>query len=212
MRIHPVAAAAVAVLLAACSDSTPRKATFSTRGLVAPMTQCLVDPRRVGEAERIQDIDEGNGCAVDNAWRLRSLMGVRFSQPAIVNCGVVAPLSNWMAGTVQPAAQRAFGESVVAIDVAASYSCRARNNKNGAKMSEHGFGNAIDVAAFTLESGRKVEVEQGFWGSRRESRFLADVREGSCRDFSTVLGPGSDRHHKDHIHLDLANRSGRYCR
>jgi hypothetical protein len=79
-------------------------------------------------------------------------------------------------------------------------------------MSEHGFGNAIDVAAFTLESGRKVTVEQGYFGSRSESRFLSEVRSDACRDFNTVLGPGSDRHHHDHFHLDVANRQSKYCK
>jgi hypothetical protein len=197
-----------ASVLAACSDSSP---SFTTRGLAAPMTQCMVDPRQVGEAEKIANIDEGNGCEVDNAWRIRSLAGVGFSQPAVVNCGMVAPLSDWMINTVQPAAQNAFGESVVAVDVAASYSCRPRNNRGGARMSEHGYGNAIDIAAFTLEDGRKVTVEQGFWESRRDARFLQKVRDDACRDFNTVLGPGSDRHHDDHIHLDLQNRGSKYC-
>ncbi len=198
-----------AAMLAACSDSSPN---FTTRGLVAPQSQCLVDPRQVGDAERVDDIDERNGCMVENAWRMRLVAGVSFSQPAVVNCGVVSPLNDWMANKVQPAAQSAFGESVVSVDVLASYSCRPRNNRDGAKMSEHGFGNAIDVAAFTLESGRKISVEQGFWGSRRDSRFLQQVRADACQDFSTVLGPGSDSHHKDHFHLDLANRRSKYCK
>lgn len=196
-------------MLAACSDSSPN---FTTRGLIAPHSQCQVDPRSVGDAERINDIDEGNGCMIDNAWRMRSIAGVAFSQPAMVNCGVVGPLNTWMSNTVQPAAQSAFGERVVSVDVAASYSCRPRNNKSGAKMSEHGFGNAIDISSFTLESGRKVKVEQGFWGARSESRFINGVRGEACGEFSTVLGPGSDRYHKDHLHLDLANRRGKYCK
>ena len=125
-----------AAMLAACSDSSPN---FTTRGLVAPQSQCLVDPRQVGDAERVDDIDERNGCMVENAWRMRSVAGVSLSQPAVVNCGVVSPLNDWMANKVQPAAQSAFGESVVSVDVLASYSCRPRNNRDGAKMSEHGF-------------------------------------------------------------------------
>ena len=209
MRERNLAIFLTAAILAACSDSSPN---FTTRGLIAPNAQCMIDPRRAGEAERIDDIGERNGCMVENAWRMNAVAGVGFSRPAIVNCGVVGPLSNWMTNTVQPAAQNAFGESVVAVDVAASYSCRPRNNRDGAKMSEHGYGNAIDIAAFTLESGRKVTVEQGFWGARSESRFLQKVRDDACGEFNTVLGPGSDSHHKDHLHLDLANRRSKHCR
>lgn len=209
MRLRLVAIAAFSVAVAACSDSSSKK-NFSTRGLIAPDARCLVDPRQVGVAERIPDIDEGNGCMVENAWRVRSVAGVAFSQPAVMNCGVVAPLNDWLADSVQPAAQKAFGESVVSVDVAAAYSCRPRNNRSGAKMSEHGFGNAMDISAFTLESGRKVTVEQGFWGSRKEKRFIDEVRKDACGEFSTVLGPG-ERYHDDHLHIDLARRNSKVC-
>jgi hypothetical protein len=81
-------------------------------------------------------------------------------------------------------------------------------------MSEHGYGNAIDIAAFTLESGRKITVSDGWRGRSDERAFLRLVRQEACADFMTVLGPGSDRHHSDHIHLDLQNRrsGNHYCR
>jgi len=210
MRFQFLAVAVMMTIVAGCSDSGPK---FSTRGLVVPNAQCAFDPRNAGEAERIPDIDEGNGCMVENAWRIKSIAGVRFSQPATLNCGVVGPLNDWMANVVQPAAQKDFGESVIGLDVASSYSCRPRNNRDGAKMSEHGFGNAIDISGFTLESGRKIKVEQGFWGSRGDSRFLSEVRSDACADFSTVLGPG-DPYHDDHLHLDMQNRRShsKYCK
>ncbi len=90
---------------------------------------------------------------------------------------------------------------------------RPRNNVRGAKMSEHGFGNAIDIAAFTLEDGRKVSVLHDYYGSAASQRFLRQVRGEACGEFATVLGPGTDANHRDHIHLDLQNRrSGQaYC-
>ena len=101
----------------------------------------------------------------------------------------------------------------MAVDVLASYSCRPRNNQRGARLSEHGLGNAIDIGAFTLQSGRKVNVEHGWFGSSSESSFLRNVRAYACNDFMTVLGPGSDYEHRNHIHLDLeVRRNGNhYC-
>jgi hypothetical protein len=142
---------------------------------------------------------------------VHEVAGVGFSQPATVNCGMIGPLNSWMNNTVQPAAQDVFGERVTSVTVAASYSCRPRNNRRGAKMSEHGYGNAIDISAFTLESGRTVEVKQGYFSFGREKSFLKQIRREACNDFNTVLGPGSDRHHKDHFHLDMANRRSKYC-
>ncbi len=81
-------------------------------------------------------------------------------------------------------------------------------------MSEHGFGNAIDIAGFTLESGRKVMVLDGWNGRGDERKFLRQVRAEACGPFMTVLGPGSDAHHRDHLHLDLQHRrsGSRYCK
>ena len=207
-----LAVTCIAAALAACGSS--KKSYFETEGLRAPEGSCDIKPSRVGLAEKIRNINESNGCEVRNAWSIRSVGSVSFSQPATVNCGMAEPLRDWLEGTVQPEAQRAFGESVVSVDVAASYSCRPRNNQRGAKMSEHGFGNAIDISAFTLESGRKVTVLGGWRGGSEEKRFLHAVHGEACGEFHTVLGPNADANHRDHIHLDLQNRkSGKsYCR
>lgn len=209
-----IAIAAVAAVLAGCGGSSTKKTSFDTQGLRAPEGSCSVKPSRIGLAEKIRDIDEGNGCEIPNAWRVQSLGSVSFSNVATMNCGLADPLNDWLENHVQRAARKNFGEDVVSIDVAASFACRARNHKNGAKMSEHGFGNAIDIAGFTLESGRKVTVLDGWRGGRDERRFLASVHEAACGQFRTVLGPDADRHHRDHFHLDLQNRrsGSSYCR
>jgi hypothetical protein len=209
-RLSCGAALAAALLLSACGESS-NNPSFSTRGLSAPISHCTVNPRTVAVAERVDDIDGRSSCGVDNAWRVREMAGVGFSQPALVNCGMIGPLNSWMSNAVQPAAEDVFGERVTSITIASSYSCRPRNNRRGAKMSEHGFGNAIDISGFTLESGRTVEVKQGYFSFGREKSFLKQVRREACGDFSTVLGPGSDRHHNDHLHLDMANRRSKYC-
>lgn len=207
------AGVAIALAVTACSDSPSRK-YFETKGLRTPASACTVDPRSLGQAQALPDIDEGNGCEVRDRYNVSSLAGVRFSQLATMNCGLAAPLNTWLDGTVQSSAVDAFGERVVGIDVAASYACRGRNNARGAKMSEHGFGNAIDISAFTLESGRKVSVLANWNGDRDAKRFLRQVRSEACGEFATVLGPGSDAYHRNHLHLDLQNRrSGTaYCR
>lgn len=112
--------------------------------------------------------------------------------------------AKWVEEVVQPAARRHFGRDVVRLQVAASFACRTRNNQPGAKLSEHGRGNAIDISAFGLSDGRSVTVAQGWRGRRQEQRFLRAVNDGACQFFTTVLGPRSDRFHQDHLHLDLA--------
>jgi hypothetical protein len=117
---------------------------------------------------------------------------------------------------VKPSAEYYFGAPVVEMKVAASYGCRPRNNQSGGKLSEHGYANALDISAFTLADGRVVTVKGGWWGEERERLFLRAVHEGACGEFTTVLGPNSDKFHHDHFHVDLARhgRDGRqrYCK
>jgi hypothetical protein len=201
----------LALLLAGCSSSS--KTYFDTAGLRAPASVIVDDPGALGRMTKMPDIAQRNGCQVRNRYDVEALGGIEFSQAATLNGGMVGPVHDWLEHTVQGAAQQNFGERVVAVTVAASYACRPRNNVRGAKMSEHGYGNAIDISSFTLESGRKISVLDDYYSWGRAGKFLKTVREDACSDFSTVLGPGSDRAHRNHIHLDLQNRrSGKsYC-
>jgi hypothetical protein len=197
------------VALAACSSGVEKK-YFETEGVMQPTNNfCPADPQSFGKAEKIQDFSEGNGCGVSNAYRVFSVSDVEFSQPATVTCSVANTFNSWIENSVQPRAQENFGERVVAVKIAASYACRPRNNVRGAKLSEHGMGNAIDVAGFTLASGKEVTVLTDYYGSA----FLRSIRTDACGPFHTVLGPGSDANHKDHLHLDLQRErsGGPYC-
>jgi len=103
---------------------------------------------------------------------------------------------------------------VVAIKQIASYGCRGRNGDSWGAPSEHAFGNALDIGGFRLAGGEEITVVEGWWrGSPQERAFLQTVFIGACNEFYTVLGPGSDRHHYNHIHVDLLrgnNRNGHH--
>jgi hypothetical protein len=73
-------------------------------------------------------------------------------------------------------------------------------------VSEHAFGNALDIAAFVLADGRRVTVKDGWKGTPEEQGFLRDIQGAACEMFTTVLAPGSNRFHYDHIHVDLMRR------
>jgi hypothetical protein len=135
---------------------------------------------------------------------------VGVAPAATLACPLVSALDNWMATGVQPAARRWFGQPVVEIKQISAYSCRSMNGQRGAPISEHAFGNALDVAAFTFADGRKLTVRDGWHGTPEERAFLHDVHASACRLFSTVLAPGSNAFHYDHMHVDLARHpSGR---
>lgn len=133
---------------------------------------------------------------------------VALRPPALLRCPMVPAVDHWVERVVAPAARRHFGLPVVELKVAASYSCRGMNGLRGARLSEHGHANAVDIAAFVLADGRTVHVKTGWWGAWTERSFLRAVHGGACNIFTTVLGPSYDANHRDHFHLDLA-RHGR---
>jgi hypothetical protein len=128
---------------------------------------------------------------------------------ATLACPIVSALDRWLADAVQPASMRWFGARVVEIKQISAYSCRGMNGNPRAHISEHAFGNALDIAGFTLADGRYVSVQRGWKGLPEEQGFLRDVEASACQRFTTVLAPGSNVHHYNHIHVDLMRRASR---
>lgn len=134
--------------------------------------------------------------------------------PAKLACPLVSALDRWVSDGVQPAALHWFNSPVVTIQQIGSYSCRRMNGAGGHGISEHAFGNALDVAGFTLADGRKISVKDGWRGTPEEQGFLRDVHLYACETFVTVLGPGYNAAHYNHFHVDLMRRPNgkRPCR
>jgi hypothetical protein len=129
------------------------------------------------------------------------------SPTATLACPLVSMLDRFVSEAVQPAAVRWFGQPVAQIRQISAYSCRGMNGDPNAHISEHAFGNALDIAAFTLADGRKITVKDGWRGAPEEQAFLHDVQSAACEMFTTVLAPGSNVYHYDHMHVDLMRRS-----
>ena len=134
--------------------------------------------------------------------------------PATLACPLVSALDRWVSDGVQPAAQHWFGSQVTEIKQIGSYSCREMVGSGTSNMSEHAFGDALDIAGFTLADGRKITVKDGWHGTPEEQGFLHDVQLYACQTFTTVLAPGYNVYHYDHIHVDLMRRRAGYrpCR
>lgn len=145
------------------------------------------------------------GCGIDDPVKVTEIAGVKFSIPATITCDTARAAKTWIERGVQPA----FAGQVVKLQIAGSYVCRPRNGIKGAKVSEHGRGRALDVAAFVLADGSALSVQ----GSYRKSKAMKAAHKAACGPFGTTLGPGSDGHHEDHLHVDIVSyRNGTYCR
>ncbi|WP_243627714.1 extensin family protein [Rhodovulum sp. BSW8] len=151
------------------------------------------------------------GCGVDRPVRVTAVDGVALSQAATIDCDTARALRVWVSDGIKPAVGR-LGGGVASLKVFAHYACRPRNNQKGAKVSEHGRGHAVDIGAVTLRNGVSMTVARG-WNDAAQGKILRRIHRAACGPFGTVLGPGSDGFHKDHIHVDTARyRSGSYCR
>jgi hypothetical protein len=129
-------------------------------------------------------------------------------------CPIVSALDRWVSGGVQPAALHWFHSPVVEIHQIGSYSCRDMVGAGTRHISEHAFGNALDISGFTLANGHTITVKNGWHGSPEEQGFLHDVQLYACETFVTVLAPGYNPEHYNHIHVDLMKRRPGYrpCR
>ena len=151
------------------------------------------------------------GCGVQQGVRVKSVSGITLSQASVLDCTTAKALKKWVSQGMKPAVGT-YGGGVRQIKVAAHYACRTRNNQPGARISEHGKGRAIDVSGFVMRDGSEISLLQG-WGQRTTGAILRDMHKRACGVFGTVLGPDSNRFHRDHFHFDTARyRSGSFCR
>jgi Extensin-like protein C-terminus len=154
-----------------------------------------------------REIDGPSICGLTRPLKVTALQdgAVMFNSTQTLDCSMVAELNDWLARVVQPAAEARFGEKVVEIDSMGSYNCRSINHQFGARLSEHSFGNAIDIGGYHLADGRKITyVRDWTHGDPQTQAFLRDLHGGACELFTTVLSPGANPFHYNHMHVDLA--------
>jgi hypothetical protein len=127
---------------------------------------------------------------------------------AILRCEMAESLAAWIRDEASDHVTT-LGDALRAVDSLGSYECRGRNGAADAKLSEHGKGNAIDIRALVLAGGRRIDLTD----DTASKPLRDDLRDSACHRFSTVLGPGADNHHENHIHLDILqrHRGARIC-
>lgn len=209
----------LALIPAGCSRYDESRPAWRDQAEEACLAEHRVEPGPLLQPARAI---EGPGiCGLNHPFKVYALAGgtVKLNSASILDCSMIPALDGWIRDVLQPDAQARFGEPVVQIDTMGTYACRGINNESNTKLSEHAFGNAMDVGGFVLASGREVSVLRG-WKSAdaQESAFLHEAHAGACSAFTTVLGPGANIFHYNHIHVDLAMHGStsqgprRYCK
>jgi hypothetical protein len=149
-------------------------------------------------------------CAVSGLVRLEHVRmsdqtRVAIMPSATLRCGTAETFAQWIRMDIGPAAAQSVGQ-LSALTGVGSFECRGRNGIPSAKLSEHGKANAIDIGVMKFRSGTPITLTDPL----APLAFREKVRMLACTRFTTVLGPGSDAYHNDHIHLDLVERAGGY--
>lgn len=128
-------------------------------------------------------------------------------------CAVAAGLEYWVRHGLKSASQDLLGSPVARIEHLGTASCRRIYGRDEGAWSEHATGNAIDIAAFVLEDGRRISVLNDWQGDEAKAQFLHRARDSACEAFGTVLSPDYNAAHADHLHLDQESRAwGSVCR
>jgi hypothetical protein len=161
-------------------------------------------------APSIPDIKGAGGCGGEDLVRLEAVVlpdkrRISVKPAAILRCAMASEVANWIRTDMVPLAA-SLGTTISDLDNFDSFECRGRNRVVGAKLSEHGRANALDVRALKLANGQSISLTDRTVSRETRETVLHSV----CARFSTVLGPGSDGYHEDHIHLDLMERHNNY--
>ena len=205
---------ALAALLAAAScipSGGGKRPLERTERPERAVLQCRADLSREAVRHRaLEDREFGNGCTARGAVQLLDI-GTPVANLGAMTCPLARQFARWVREAVQPAANAWLGSRVARIESFGTYSCRPVNSRPGARLSEHGRANAVDIGAFVLADGRRIAVKQG-WNGDDESvrRFLRAIHQAGCRRFAIGLGPDADAFHRDHLHFDMGQ--GPYCR
>jgi hypothetical protein len=187
------------------------KPTEQAAPIPPPLSACrLALTEEIAIAPGIPDIHGPGGCGGEDLVRLEAVVlpdkhRVSLKPAAILRCPMASAIADWIRTDIAPLSKN-LGSVISDLDNFDSFECRGRNRVAGALLSEHGRANALDVRAFKLANGQSISLTD-----RTASRELREsVLHSACARFTTVLGPGADWYHEDHIHLDLMERHNNY--
>jgi hypothetical protein len=195
---------------AAFPEATPANSATATP---APPSACELQLSKLATFKPLPTLVGPGECGATDAVLLDAVIlpdqnKVTVSPPATLRCPMAEQIAQWVRDDVAPSVLK-FGSPLRGLDNFDSYECRGRNRVRGAQLSEHGKADALDVRLFKLADGQSLTLTDVNVNKDWREAIKASV----CARFSTILGPGSDGSHEEHIHLDLAQRrnNNSYC-
>lgn len=159
--------------------------------------------------EVLEPITGDDGCGAERPLKVSSV-GVELKPAVTTKCEVAKALAIWTKDVMVPSAKLHLKATPNAMSTGDSYQCRARRGDGEFKVSEHAHANAVDISGFAFTDHETVAVMDRTASADAASAFQAAIRGGACAYFTTVLGPGTNAAHSDHLHFDLIERRNGY--
>ena len=214
---HILILTVLAIAVSACGgrkdDDIVRKSNDSFKSADARV--CLAELK--AKSVRFSALPNQNysgGCRTIDTIKLMDF-GTEATNLGAMTCPLAANFAAWTQHAVRPAAKQYLGSDVIRIETLGTYSCRNVGGGRTGKLSQHAFGNAVDISAFVLRDGRRITVLDGWRGKKSEQEFLRRLHQSACKRFGTVLGPDYNGAHANHFHFDMAQSmkdGSAYCR
>ncbi len=155
-------------------------------------------------------------CLIANPVQLKSYMvnGQKLEFPDQPNlaCSYALQFINFIRENAEPAIATQTSSHIAKLYTGPGFVCRGRNGDISSKLSEHAYGNAVDIERIQLANGRVILVKDAISATNGDYAVLTTIRQAACKYFTTVLGPGANEAHASHFHFDLGQhgKSGTY--
>jgi hypothetical protein len=179
--------------------------------------ECRAELLKRGVEFTIPDYVEATGqCAVADPVLVKSVATpggkVSFPEEPLLNCAFARKFTTWLSDIAAPVVGELAPARLQSLSTGPGYECRNRNGDSSGKISEHAFGNAIDISGITLANRIRIEIPDVADPLAVHHRLLMALRLSACGYFTTVLGPGFNAAHASHYHFDLGQhgKSGNY--
>jgi hypothetical protein len=187
----------------------PSKPDVPAQAAAEPDT-CLLRLKAAGfDVEAAEQPSTSNElCRIETPVRLKAApvrsrpgISVSLGDLPVLACRFAESFGNWLGDLVAPVVAGSLNTELKNVRTGPGFECRNRNRAATGKLSAHAEGLAIDIAGFELANGSTLRIEPE--SDSRSNPTLTALRTAACGWFTTVLGPGSDAAHADHLHVDV---------
>lgn len=183
-------------------------ADFQTVAVTSEPSDCRKRLEKTAKLRPIPRLMGPGACGGEDMVELEAVLidkgkTIDIKPAPMLRCEMAEQLALWVRDDIAVRVAKS-GLTLASVDTYDDFSCRGRNRVFGAKLSEHGKGNAVDIRSVTFTDKKSVLLTDKTFAKDVRS----DLRASACARFTTVLGPGSDGYHEEHIHVDLAQRRG----